>query len=50
MEATMAKHEGNRDGVVSGHVIAARPHTIDRFELVTIGIMIASTITFWFAH
>ncbi len=30
-------------------VVAARSH-VDRFEVVTLGIMIASAVTFWFVH
>ena len=30
-------------------VVTARTH-IDRFEVVTVGVMIASAVAFWFAH
>jgi len=34
---------------VSRLVVATRSQ-IDRFEVVTVGIMIASAVTFWFVH
>ena len=31
-------------------VIAPRLRTVDRFEVCAVGVMIASFLTFWFAH
>jgi hypothetical protein len=35
---------------MSRFVVSARSGTVDRFEVFMIGVMVASTVCFWFIH